>query len=515
MKTQIYIPFGPWLPDLPQLNNPGSVMVENLLPISAQSYSPMVDFTAFSSPLAVRCNGLFTCIKSDRTAYNFAATPNRIYLLNTVTNAWQDVSASGGYNGDPNANWSGVNYAQTLLFANYSDPVQRYDLIGGSGSCVAMPNTVPKARYLTVIRDFVMMANLLDPTDGACPYRVQWSAIGDALSWPVPGTSAAVAAQSDMQDLLGNGGEIQGIFGNLGAVDGVIVTEHMIYRINYVGPPAIFSFTPVENSRGTSVPSSIVQVGSRVFYLGDDGFYQYEGSEIIPIGHGRIDKTFYQDVDQSQLSQISATSDPINSLVFWSYKSNSSTTGRPDRVLVYNWAITNPDGSVGRWTRSNLDCTFLGRFTSQGAALEKLSQSWTNLDQIPYSFDSRFWQAGKTFLAMMDGSNTLALANKKQAQFQLSTPVVALNNQDFGSVLSARLVCESTGAFKVVANLSSKQHLSDPAIVLTQSGQQGDRLLFPRHMGRYASVRVQINDPAQAISHIMGIELDIAPGGRK
>ena len=509
------IPFGPWLPDQPRLNNPGSVMVENLIPITAASYRPMVDFSPLSESLAARCNGMFSCINRDRTVNNFAATASNIYLLNMNNNTWQNVSVTGGYNGESDRNWSVVNYAQTVLFANYSDPVQHYDLLGGTGKCIPLGNKVPKARYLTIIRDFVMMANLFDATDGACPYRVQWSAIGDALNWPQPGTSTAVSLQSDMQDLLGNGGEIQGIVGNLGSVDGVIFTEHMLYRINYVGPPAIFSFMPVENSRGTSVPNSIVQVGSRVFFLGDDGFYQFEGSEITPIGSGRVDKSFFQDVDQSKLYLMSATCDPINSLVFWSYKSNSSKNGRPDRLLVYNWSIVNADGSVGRWTRCNLDCNLLGRFTSQGGGLESISQNFPQLEEVPFSFDSRFWQGTKQFLAIMDGANKLSLPNRAQSQFRLSTPLIAVNNGDFGSVLSARLICESAGDFTLSASLDCKRNLYDAETALAQSGRQGDRMLFPRNMGRFAALNLQINDPAQVIHHIMGVELEIVQGGRK
>jgi hypothetical protein len=129
-----------------------------------------------------------------------------------------------------------------------------------------------------------VVGNTTDGTFGPQPQRVWWPAIDDPTNWPTPGTSAAAAVQSDYQDLVGDAGWVQGIVGNLGTADGAVFQERAVIRMQYVGPPAIFAFSTAEGVRGTPAPGSLVQVGNLVYYLGEDGFYVFDGSQSMPIG---------------------------------------------------------------------------------------------------------------------------------------------------------------------------------------------------------------------------------------
>jgi hypothetical protein len=195
---------------------------------------------------------------------------------------------------------------------------------------------------------------------------VHWCGINDPTSWPTPGTSTAIAAQSDFQDLPGPHGEIMGLVGNLGSVDLAIFMERAVFRAFYVGSPDIFSFQAAEGLRGCPAPNSIVQLGNIVYYLGEDGFYAFDGTTSVPIGAQKVDKTFWTDLDQSFMERIVGAVDPISRVVFWAYPGAANVNGNPNRILAFNWLIN-------RWSISEVECELIARILSFGFTLDDLS----------------------------------------------------------------------------------------------------------------------------------------------
>ncbi|MEJ0071186.1 MAG: hypothetical protein WDO24_23335 [Pseudomonadota bacterium] len=142
---------------------------------------------------------------------------------------------------------------------------------------------------------------------------------------------------SSYNDLTGSGGWNQGIVGNLGNADGAIFQEHAVFRMMYAGPPNVFDFLPAEGVKGCPAPGSIIQVGAVVYYLGEDGFYAFDGASSTPIGVDLVDKYFYADLDQNNLARICAAVDPDQQdhLLVLSRQGNSG--GTPNHVLAYRW----------------------------------------------------------------------------------------------------------------------------------------------------------------------------------
>ena len=132
---------------------------------------------------------------------------------------------------------------------------------------------------------------------------------------------------------------VTGLVSNLGGADGAVFFERGVQRMIYQGPPAIFGFYPAEGVRGCNASNSIVQVGPVVYYLGEDGFYVFDGTSSQPIGAQRVDKWFFGNVDQTHIDKVIGAVDAINKIVFWVYPSIGSTDGVCDQVLLYNWAI--------------------------------------------------------------------------------------------------------------------------------------------------------------------------------
>ncbi|MDI9409737.1 MAG: hypothetical protein QM523_10915 [Candidatus Pacebacteria bacterium] len=511
--TVIQIKAGPWLPDLPALNNPGLIVVKGLLPMSNNSYVSMPSFsprtTGWSDPIM----GFYTTKDRGGRPFNFGASGTRILGISGVDTHWEDMSPSQALQGNLESFWSIVSFGERVIFSNGVDPMQSLILnLEDRTSRLSPDPDAPVARYLAVVRDWLVAANLRDRSGANLPQRIHWSAIDNPTLWPPPGSDEAVAQQSDFQDLIGNGGAIQGIVGNIGTADAAIFMERAIYRMSFVGPPAIFSFHQVEGARGAAAPGSIITVGAQVFYLGEDGFYQFDGTTSVPIGNERINKTILRDINLITISRMSATVDPINSIVFWAYCSKGNSTGYPNRLLAYNWAIVNDDGSLGRWTLNDLDCQLLCRSLTNEMNLEQLDQFIieneisTGVDGLPFSLDSRVWMAGQPLLSLIDVDGSLCVATPGNGKAELETGEFEAFP---GRLTLLGRVTPLTDAkdlqVAVRSRNSQAETLSTPVYSLPKNGQTSHRA-----QARYHRLAVKID--GGAFSFFNGLTIEVKPG---
>jgi len=224
------------------------------------------------------------------------------------------------------------------------------------------------------------------------PYQVYFSGFNDPTSW------TAGTDQSDFQNIP-DAGAITGLVGGEYAT---ILLERAIIRATYSGPPLIFQFDKVETARGCQVPGSVCNIGHMVFYLSDDGFYMFDGSRSQPIGAEKINRWFLEeDFNISYKDKMTSTVDPQNQLAVWSYVSNSSIDGRPDRLLIYNYALN-------RWSLVNVKTDLIAPFFTPGYTLEDLDNISTSVDALPASLDSALYKGGQYLFGGALGANIYA-----------------------------------------------------------------------------------------------------------
>jgi len=218
--------------------------------------------------------------------------------------------------------------------------------------------------------------------------RVKWSAINDSSDWTPSGDT-----QSGYQDIVGSHGSVMAIVG--GESYAVIFMERAIYRMDYVGTPLIFQFSKVADNIGAFIPKSVVSFGSDIFFLAQDGFYKLSGGDtLVPIGNGRIDDYFYNDLS-SDLDGVSSAIDPNNSVAVWSYRGSGAdgTNDINNKLLIYNY-------SVDKWaTGSGLSIQFISSGSQEAFdTLEKLDVLG-DLDALPKTLDSYYYSSGVYGLA--------------------------------------------------------------------------------------------------------------------
>lgn len=469
------IKFGEWTPDQSPLSG-GLATAKNCYS-NGDSYRSFPSLTPFSSAITARCQGFVHTKSNDGTVRNFAGDATKLYELSGTTYA--DKSKVGGYTTGSEERWNFVRWGNTLIATNYSDAIQSITL--GGAVFADLSATAPRARYLAVVRDFLMAGYTYDATDGSKPNRVRWAGIDSSTAWTID-----AATQADINDFQ-NGGAVTGVVGGEFAI---VFGEESIHRLTYVGPKTIFQSDRIDKSIGTVIPGSIVENGSNVFFIGPNGFYVTNGSGAATlISSNKVSKTFFAEVDQSYLYRITSVVDPINSLIIWSYPGDESVSGTPNRLLIYNY-VDN------RFTYADATIETLGRSISAGLTLEQLD-SYGTLETLPYSLDSGAWQGGSISLAAFDTAHKLNTFDGAPTQAVFETNDFTTERTHLNGIRP--LI--TGGTYEV--EVGGRNELSDVVTWKPATGVNASGIAPCRINQRYTRARITVTG---TFNHAIGIE---------
>lgn len=373
--------FAEWLPDLPPLNNPGSLVASNVLPAGTTGYGPFPTFTTAASNSAVGIvSGAYYARDNANNTYNYAGDQSALYVQSGTTFAVATGTA-GPYTVLPQDAWEFVAWGQTVIAVNgLQDFPQQISL--GAANFVSI-TAAPKARHIAVINNFVVLGNISDSATQV--QRVRWSAINNSGAWSQDATTL-----SDLQDLVGNGGWVQKIVS--GEQGGYVFQERAIWGMVFVGSPLIFQFVKLQDGIGAYAAQSVVNYENQVLFLSAEGFKSFDGTNISDIGENKVDATFFADLDPNYLYKVKGLIVPQLKIVIWSYPAVGNKGGQSNHALVYSWAYN-------RWTQALFDYVggvdTITMSSTPGYTLDGLDAVTTNLDLLPESLDSRIWTGGQ------------------------------------------------------------------------------------------------------------------------
>ena len=483
MLRPVTLPFPEYRPDIAPVNSSFSDTANNVIP-AAMSYRPLSSATAYSGAMGSRCQGAVAIVDNGGNALNFAGDATKLYKLTSA--AWSDVTGTA-LTTPADVNIGFAKFGNLIIAVNGSNAPQSYD-ITSSSAFADLAGSPPAARYIAVVRDFVVLGNL-----PSSPNSIQWSGFNNATQW------TAGANQSDAQEFP-DGGWVQGVVG--GDVM-YVFQEKSIRRGTYVGGDLIFQFDEIAQNRGLAAPGSLAKVGDRTYFLDYDGFYVLAGDQVLPIGKERIDKTFFANVNQSYLYRVQAAIDPINSLVIWGYPSTASADGTLDSLLIYNWAID-------RFSTGALTSEYIYGALGEGYTLEQLDAFGT-LETLPFSLDSRVWTGGSVSLGVFGSDHKLSYLTGANLEATLSTSEAALLNGRRAFVNDTRPVVDSDAATVAVG---VRERFADAAAYTDESAMETSGNCPVRASGRYGKARLTI--PAGASwSHASAIDLFVRDAGTR
>lgn len=505
-KNPLLLPVGPWLPDMPDLSNPGSPNVRNVVPRTPSSYGPIQQPAPYASnALTARCQGANAYLDASGNVYLFSGDVNDLYLMVSGSTAWSKVSKSpAAYTAPSDGQWNYEYYNGIVLATDYTDNIQSFTL-GSSTNFADLAGSPPKAKYMAFVRGFLMLLNTFDGVSGARPQRAWWSGFGDPTSWPTPGTTAAAQAQSSFNDFFGSFGWGMGIAPNLGNADAMLFFERAVFRVIYQGPGPVFDFPQAEGVRGTSCPNSIVTYANNAFYVGEDGVYANDGLNSVPIGQNKIDKTFFADLDQSHFDRVRGTVDPLNKQILWAYPGQGNVAGLCNHILVYNIPLD-------RFSIIDTPSECIARLLAIGYTLDQLyTVLGYTLDTLPAPLDSRLWTGGAVNLGVFDGSHTLNYLTGPNFAPTVDTTEGQPFRPKRTRFTGARALVD--GGVPSIA-VGHRERLVDMPVFTAAQAMNALGKSPVRGSGRYTRARITL--PAgSSFTHIQGVELEGGPAGNR
>jgi hypothetical protein len=474
------ITFGEWTPDQPGITN-GLRRAENV-------YSKLVGYGAlptvvdYSAAASENLNNVVAGKTTAGATTVFAGGSTKLFKLDSGDLSLDNVSKSGNYSTATDQRWKFTQFGNVIIGANGQAKLQGYNL-NSSTLFDNLAADAPEARYVTVVRDFVVSG-----WQTSYPNRVQWSALGDESSWTTSATT-----QADYQDIP-DGGSVVGV---TGGEFGLVFMDRSIHRMSYVGSPLVFQFDNISRNLGCYEANSIIQYGGTSFFLGDDGFYACDGQNVVPIGNEKVNRFFFDNVDEGTLYLMSAAVDPSKKLIIWAYASNSSST--PDSLLIYNY-------QTQRWTSGTTHVDRIASTSTPAVTLEGMD-TYGTLDTILTTFDSRLWLGGKLQLAGVDGAKIVTFSGANATAY-IETGDIEVPGSTSAITMVKPIVDDGSGSVALL----SRRLLTESTVFGSQTAANSENRVAVRGVGRYH--RLQLT-PTGSWTSAVGMDIDLSPLGTR
>jgi hypothetical protein len=483
------IPLGTYLPDSPAYGQHATV-ASNCVPYR-DYYGPFGSAVAYTDASSEAALGAFAAKASDGTPYNFIGGTAKLQLIASA--AWTDVSKAGApaYATGAEDRWYWTTFGNIVIASNGNAKLQAYTM-GTSTDFDDLDTTAPVAKYVATVRGFVFAGNI-----SSYPNRVQWSSLED----PAGAWTSSTTTQADLQDIFGDTqvGQVTQI---VGGEYGTVFCENGVFRFTYVGGDLIFTNDQIIRGNGTTAPGSVQSHGEMIFFLGNDGFYMLSPAGLQPIGEG-INRTFLEEVAETDYWRISSAIDPRNSLYVIAYPTTGTVL---DKFLVYNW-------QANKWTTveaGNMETLFT--FYSEGYTLETIDALIGDPDTGPYanvSVDSSLFQGGKPSLAAVNTSHKAVLFNGEAMTATVETGEAQLSTGRKSTVTNTRPMVE--GASTVTVKIGSRNSVSDAVTYSSPStmNSEGECNIF--NTGRYQRAQMTFSG---GFTKAYGLDFDAVPAGK-
>lgn len=192
-----------------------------------------------------------------------------------------------------------------------------------------VPNTVSVVND-SPVNDFVICfgATPYSPIDFNTtfdPMLVRWSDQDNPWEW-VPETTNQSGEQR-----LSHGSYIVGATATRQEI--LVWTDSAIFSMQYLGPPFVWGFNLLDMDISIASQNAHVTVNNVTYWMGEDKFYQYSGRvETLPCS---LRQFVYNDINLTQLNQVSAGSNQAFNEIWWLYPSANSYIN--DRYVIYNY----------------------------------------------------------------------------------------------------------------------------------------------------------------------------------
>ncbi len=175
--------------------------------------------------------------------------------------------------------------------------------------------------------------HLIALSPGGNVRKVQWSHKEANTVWTPLDTNEAGSFELQTTGVIQRGIRVRG--------EVLVLTSNDAHVLKYIGYPFVYSKDRVGSDCGLVGPNAVAAAESFAAWMGDKGFWAYEGSGVKPLPCEVADYVF-SDFNRSMREKVVAGHDGQFGELWWFYP--SAAASEPDRYVIYNyrdkhWAI--------------------------------------------------------------------------------------------------------------------------------------------------------------------------------
>lgn len=494
------IPAGAWMPDRPSLTNGGLPVVRNCIADNG-FYRPLNSFQKINAnTLAADPRGMFVFRRGSSGWLLVYGGGTKLYEIASRTVAPTDISRDAGtYTMNPGDRWRGLQFGNSALLTNWSEPIQVIDTtnptafadLGSTDTDLMLP---PRAKYIANVRGRVMVGYTYDSVDAEQSARVWWhgftNGLPDLEAW-TPGQATA-----DFQDVAGIGP----ITGLTGGEFGTILGEDGIARVT-LGGSFTFQIETVSDNIGCVLPESVQRYGNATFFFSREGWQVFNGAGTTPIGNGRIDRWFANDFDVDHSTKMwAAPVSDINGTLAWIY-CGAGHNDVPNRMLTFNT-------KSGLWSQADIDLEMLAPTVTFGGDLDdEADDRWDDLDTFDGDLDDpALWSRLVRLGGVRSGSLEAMTGSPLAAVFQSPEFEMA---PGWRSML--KLVTTLRGSGTVGTEIGRREQPGESPTWTGSYAEQDDGVVRCREFARYHTLRSTLTD----WSDFQGWDIEGVKAGRR
>jgi len=231
--------------------------------------------------------------------------------------------------------WSLDNFGEYLVACSKDDKRLLEWQLGSAAKAAPIANAPINNLGLVVTEERFIFAL----GSGGNPRKISWCDRENNTLW----TPAATNEAGDIE--ISDSGQIMQGIRTRGQT--LILTDTSAHTARYTGPPYVYGFERVGTSCGAISRKAASDVDMGVFWMGQRGFFRFDGNSVQEIPCDVFDYVF-SDFNTAQQSKVWSFANGQYGEVWWFYCSEDST--EIDRYVAYDY-------KEGHWLIGNLSRT--------------------------------------------------------------------------------------------------------------------------------------------------------------